>query len=48
MAKVDVNGDKADPLFAYLKSEKPGMLGTTSELLAEWLCSHAGASFLAR
>ncbi|HLK24924.1 MAG TPA: glutathione peroxidase [Caulobacteraceae bacterium] len=28
MAKVDVNGPKAHPLFAYLKSERAGMLGT--------------------
>lgn len=28
MAKVDVNGDGADPLFNHLKSEKPGLLGT--------------------
>lgn len=27
-AKVDVNGDKAHPLFQYLKSEKSGLLGT--------------------
>ena len=28
MAKVEVNGDGADPLFTHLKSEKPGLLGT--------------------
>jgi glutathione peroxidase len=28
MAKVDVNGDKADPLYSFLKSEAPGVLGT--------------------
>ena len=28
MAKVDVNGDKQDPLFAYLKQTKPGLLGS--------------------
>ncbi|MEN9289454.1 MAG: glutathione peroxidase [Sphingomonadaceae bacterium] len=28
MAKVEVNGDGADPLFNHLKSEKPGLLGT--------------------
>ena len=28
--KVDVNGDDADPLFAYLKSAQPGLLGTTA------------------
>ena len=27
MAKVDVNGANADPLWKWLKSEKPGMLG---------------------
>ncbi|MHB2020721.1 MAG: glutathione peroxidase [Candidatus Xenobia bacterium] len=26
-AKVDVNGDKAHPLYQWLKHEKPGMLG---------------------
>ncbi len=28
MAKIDVNGDAADPLFKHLKAEKPGLLGT--------------------
>jgi glutathione peroxidase len=28
MAKVDVNGGRADPLFQWLKREKPGLLGT--------------------
>lgn len=28
MAKVDVNGDNADPLYNFLKSEAPGVLGT--------------------
>ncbi len=28
MAKVDVNGDGADPLFQWLKAEAPGLLGT--------------------
>ncbi len=27
-AKIDVNGPKADPLYTFLKSEKPGLLGT--------------------
>jgi len=27
-AKVDVNGDKADPLYRHLKNEKKGLLGT--------------------
>ncbi len=29
-AKIDVNGDNADPLFQYLKSERPGLLGLTA------------------
>jgi len=28
MAKIDVNGDDADPLFQWLKTEAPGVLGT--------------------
>ena len=28
--KVEVNGDNAHPLFKYLKSVKPGLLGTES------------------
>ena len=28
MAKVEVNGDGADPLYKHLKSEKPGLLGS--------------------
>lgn len=27
-AKIDVNGDMADPLFQHLKSEAPGVLGS--------------------
>lgn len=27
MQKIDVNGDKEDPLYAWLKAEKPGLLG---------------------
>ncbi|GIX36115.1 MAG: glutathione peroxidase [Lysobacteraceae bacterium] len=27
-AKVEVNGERAHPLFAYLKKEAPGVLGT--------------------
>ena len=27
-AKVDVNGDSAHPLFAYLKKARPGLLGS--------------------
>ncbi|GJD61044.1 glutathione peroxidase [Methylobacterium frigidaeris] len=28
LAKVEVNGARADPLFAYLKEARPGLLGT--------------------
>ena len=28
-AKIDVNGDKAHPLYRYLKSEKSGLLGSS-------------------
>ena len=27
-AKIDVNGDSADPLYNFLKKEEPGILGT--------------------
>ncbi|KAI1377289.1 thioredoxin-like protein [Hypoxylon crocopeplum] len=27
MGKTDVNGDKAEPLFEWMKAEKPGLLG---------------------
>ncbi|CBX98718.1 hypothetical protein IAQ61_007657 [Plenodomus lingam] len=27
LGKVDVNGDKADPVFEWLKNEKPGLMG---------------------
>lgn len=27
MGKTEVNGDKAEPLFEWLKSEQPGLLG---------------------
>ncbi len=27
MGKTDVNGDKANPLFEWLKKEQPGLLG---------------------
>ncbi|MEY4054986.1 MAG: hypothetical protein RL519_321 [Pseudomonadota bacterium] len=30
MAKIDVNGDNADPLYDWLKSEAPGLMGTKS------------------
>ena len=30
MGKVDVNGDKADPLWKWLTAEAPGILGTRS------------------
>jgi glutathione peroxidase len=28
LAKVDVNGDGADPLYKYLKKAKPGLMGS--------------------
>lgn len=27
MGKTDVNGDKAEPVFEWMKAEKPGLLG---------------------
>ena len=30
MAKVDVNGAEAHPLFAWLRAEAPGLLGSTA------------------
>lgn len=30
MAKIDVNGPKADPLYRWLTREAPGILGSTS------------------
>jgi glutathione peroxidase len=30
MAKIDVNGDNASPLFDWMKSEKKGLMGTTA------------------
>ncbi|MGB7418392.1 MAG: glutathione peroxidase [Erythrobacter sp.] len=30
MEKIDVNGPKAAPLYAWLKSEKKGLMGSTS------------------
>jgi glutathione peroxidase len=29
-AKIEVNGPQADPLYTYLKSEAPGLMGLTS------------------
>ena len=29
-AKIDVNGEAADPLFRQLKKEAPGLLGTAA------------------
>lgn len=29
MKKIDVNGDKADPVYEYLKSQKSGLMGLT-------------------
>jgi glutathione peroxidase len=28
MSKIDVNGDDTDPLFAYLKRKRPGLMGS--------------------
>ncbi|PEQ13262.1 glutathione peroxidase [Novosphingobium sp. PC22D] len=28
LAKIEVNGDKADPLYDWLKAEAPGLMGT--------------------
>ncbi len=30
LAKIDVNGDSADPLYKYLKQAKPGLMGLQS------------------
>ncbi|UAB77297.1 glutathione peroxidase [Erythrobacter sp. SCSIO 43205] len=30
MAKIDVNGENASPLFDWMKSEKKGLMGSTS------------------
>jgi glutathione peroxidase len=30
MAKIDVNGPDADPLYQWLTKEAPGLLGTTA------------------
>jgi glutathione peroxidase len=30
MSKIDVNGPKADPLYQWLTSEAPGLLGSTA------------------
>jgi glutathione peroxidase len=27
LGKIDVNGDKADPLYEWLKNEQPGLMG---------------------
>ncbi|KAG0335080.1 peroxiredoxin hyr1, partial [Podila humilis] len=29
MAKIDVNGDKEDPVYTFLKAQKSGLLGMT-------------------
>ena len=42
MAKVDVNGPAAHPLYAYLKSQKKGLLGSEgikwnfTKFLVDW------------
>jgi glutathione peroxidase len=35
-AKVDVNGDRAHPLYRFLKSEKPGLLGPLGGGAIKW------------
>jgi glutathione peroxidase len=35
-ARIDVNGDQAHPLFQFLKSEKPGMLGMFGSGAVRW------------
>ena len=43
MAKVDVNGAKADALFAYLKSQKGGLLGNAIKWnFTKFLISRSG------
>ena len=35
-AKIDVNGDKAHPLYRFLKKEKPGLLGPLGGGSIKW------------
>ena len=35
-AKVDVNGDRAHPLYRFLKNEKPGLLGPLGGGAIKW------------
>ena len=35
-AKIDVNGDKAHPLYQFLKKEKPGLLGPLGGGAIKW------------
>lgn len=35
-AKIDVNGDKAHPLYRFLKKEKPGLLGPLGGGAIRW------------
>jgi glutathione peroxidase len=35
-AKIDVNGDKAHPLYRYLKKQKPGLLGPLGGGAIRW------------
>ncbi|HMG84518.1 MAG TPA: glutathione peroxidase [Terracidiphilus sp.] len=35
-AKIDVNGDKAHPLYRFLKKEKPGLLGPLGGGAIKW------------
>jgi glutathione peroxidase len=35
-AKIEVNGDKAHPLYRFLKKEKPGLLGPLAGGAIKW------------
>jgi len=41
LAKIDVNGDKADPVYKYLKGSKSGFLGLSRIKYGVLLLSHA-------
>ena len=43
-SKIDVNGDKAAPLYKYLKKEKPGLMGSEAIKwnFTKFLVDHAG------
>jgi len=36
LAKIDVNGDNAHPLYQFLKKEKPGLLGPLGSSAIKW------------